>query len=356
MSRRFVRRAKELKRSLPITAALMVALPALSKAEDRGMWLWKADSAIQNLGNARSTLFAFCAAPHGTTAISPFTGAAKPVNVLYLYCHAYINGNSTQLSQLRGFLSAAHSAGLKVHYLDGAPDWATTGKAYAESYLNYALSFNTHSTSAAEKFDGIQYDVEPYLLTGWFSQTIWDSFAGLLTDCENAVKASQQGIPFGVCIPRWYDVTPGTSYLSQVQQITDYVAVMDYVNTVAGLVADAQTEISNAAQLGKKVVLGVETMNVTPSTSTFNAFGYGNMEIALDSLALAYSTSSAFAGNAVHYYDYYAPMTEWGTVGAPSVLPGSTTTSTTTTVTTSGSTPTTTTTTSGTTTLKKRKH
>src|SRR5437764_13852739 len=106
---------------------------------------------------------------------------------------------------------------------------------------------------------------------------------------------------------------------------------MDYVNSVSSLVADAQTEISNAAQLGKKVVLGVETMNVTPSTSTFNAFGYGNMEIALDSLALAYSTSSAFSGNAVHYYDYYAPMTEWGTVGAPSVLPGATTTSSTTT-------------------------
>jgi hypothetical protein len=219
------------------------------------------------------------------------------------------------------------------------------------------LAFNTHSASAAERFDGIQYDVEPYLLTGWFSQTIWDSFAGLLTDCENAVKASQQGIPFGVCIPRWYDATPGTSYLTQVQQITDYVAVMDYVNSVSSLVADAQTEMSNAAQLGKKVVLGVETMNVTPSTSTFYGRGFGNMEIALDSVALAYSTSSAFAGNAVHYYDYYAPMTEWGTIGAPAILPGASTTSTTsttTTVSTSGTTPTTTT--SGGTTLRRKKH
>ena len=336
----------------------MVALPVLSKAEDRGMWLWKADSAIQNLGTARNTLFTFCAAPHGTTSISPFTGAAKPVTVLYLYCHAYINGNATQQSQLRSFLSDAHLHGLKVHYLDGASDWATTGKAYAESYLNYALSFNSHSTNVAERFDGIQYDVEPYLLTGWFSQSIWDSFTGLLTDCENAVKASQQGIPFGVCIPRWYDVTPGTSYLSQVQQITDYVAVMDYVNTVTSLVSDAQTEISNATQLGKKVVLGVETMNITPSTSTFYASGYGNLEIALDSLALAYSASSGFAGNAIHYYDYYAPMTEWGTVGAPAVLPGATTTTlaSTTTVTTSGTTPTTTTTTTGgTTTLRKKR-
>jgi hypothetical protein len=337
--------------TLPLLLGFAMVMPTSSRAADRGLWLWNTDSVIQNLGTSRAQLLSFCAAPHGTNSISSFTGSAKPVTVLYLYSHKYVSGTSIQQSQLRNFLAAAHGAGLKVQFLDGAPDWATTGKAYGENYLRYALAFNAASTSASQKFDGIQYDVEPYLDSGWFSQSLWDSFTGLLTDCETMVKNSGQGIPFGVCIPRWYDITPGPGYLLQVQQITDYVAVMDYVNTVSSLVSDAASEVANATQLGKKIVLGVETMNVSPATSTFNALGYGNMEIALDSLAQAYQSSNGYAGNAVHYYDTYASLTEWGTAGPPAMLAAASTT----TISTTGTIPLATTTTTSTTTLRKKR-
>jgi hypothetical protein len=345
--------AKRHRKTLPLLFAMTASVPVASQAQSgRGMWLWNGDSAIQNIGSSRTNLFDFTAAPHGTASVTPFTGPVHAINTIYLYAHKYVNGTATQQAQLRSFLADAHAKGLKVEFLDGATDWATTGKTYGENYLKYALAFNAAGTTA-QRFDGIQFDVEPYLNAGWFTQSIWDSFIGLLNDCETLVKSSGQGIPFGVCIPRWYDVTPGPSYLLQVQQITDYVAVMDYVDKVSSLVADAKTEVTNAQQLGKKAVLGVETMVITPTTSTFNEEGYGNMEIALDSLALAYQTNSGSNGTAVHYYDTYAAMTEWGIIGAPA---DAVMASTTTTVTTTGSIPvTSSTSTTTTTTLKKKK-
>jgi hypothetical protein len=287
--------------------------------KNRAMWIWHSSDIINNVNGARSALFNMCAAPPGSQSPYAIEGSVRSINVLYLYAHSFVNGTSTQKANLRSLLSDAHARGIKVEFLDGASDWATTGKAYGEQYVDYAIQFNAAGATAAERFDGIQLDVEPYLLAGWFNQATWDSFMGLLNDCE--AKAQAAGLPLGAAIPRWYDSNPGTSYLRQVQAAVDYVAIMDYVDNTASMINDVKTEMQNAKELGKRVVVGFETMVLTPTSTTFNEEGWGNMEGRIYDLNKYYQNESVFDGVAIHHLPTYSTLTQWGTGGADLTAP-----------------------------------
>ena len=111
---------------------------------------------------------------------------------------------------------------------------------------------------------------------------------------------------FEVAIPRWYDsdASPVTSNVD-CQNITDSVAIMDYVNTSTRIINDATTEINYADSIGKKVVIGVETGNISPSTSTFYGLGNPYMESQLTPVEAYYNSHASFQGIAIHHYNSY---------------------------------------------------
>lgn len=272
------------------------------------MWLWNSPAILSNTGTARSELFTFCSAPHGR--------AENRVTHVYLYAHQQLSNSPAAVRQ---FVREAHVNGLKVHYLDGAADWAGTGLSYAKATMDRVMNYQRTSLPD-ERFDGIQYDVEPYLLSTWGTNEagLWSGYIELLAYCQaqaNAFNSSYTTpVTFEACIPRWYDSDASAVTSSeQVQDLVDAVVLMDYVNTASRIITDGTTEVSYADLIGKQVVLGVETIQIEPATSTFYGFTNADMETVLGDVEAAFAQVSGFGGMAVHHYDSYRAMAS----GAP---------------------------------------
>ncbi len=276
--------------------------------DQRAMWVWnnanQVNIIIDDYNDYRKNLFEFCRAPHGDS--------TKGISVLFFSCRQAVYSNS---DNLRGFLSAATDSGMTIEYLDGAPHWATYDKATGYERINKVIEFNDSSQTPEEKIRGIQFDVEPYLLREnrgyqppyWDTDRmeVWEQFITFLDSCQALVNNSNSDLYFGVAIPRWYENHVGVDELKRLQDIVDYVAIMDYNEKSSVIIRDAENEVKHAEELGKKVWIGVETKEVSPETVSFAEEGVEYMEEQLDTVYQAYKSSSVFNGFAIHSYRYY---------------------------------------------------
>ena len=291
-------------------------------AAERAMWVWgmSEEIVLDDPAGSRAEFFSFCEAPHGdpSKAITVifFSGTAGGMDLI---------GSFPE--ELRGFLAAAHSRGLRVDCLDGDKSWATptrlveeawVGRIKGEERCDEILAFNTGGSSDAERFDGIHYDVEPHGLRylrgddyDWDNDNvvIWVQYLALLESCQAKVdtyNALHTDIQFGADIAWWYDVDEHPGVPRDVQARIDYVGIMDYRETGENIVSGANTEIVNGNILQKEVFIGVETMPASPpdpETITFYEEGNTYMEEQLTYVNSVFASHPSFAGIAVHYYE-----------------------------------------------------
>ena len=315
-------------KKLKLVLFILILLPglAMSQSDVRAMWVWGSSSSIIDYPSTRSSFYDFCANPPGKTDPNAIKNFPRSITLVFMSLHGYVSGDSAQRAKVHAFLKDAHSRNLKVEYLDGDKTWATTNISVGEQRLDAVVKFNAEAADSSERFDGIQFDVEPYLNSGWRDpstrETIWNGFMELLTYCQTKVDSLDDGTYFGVDIPRWYDSTTGwlnnksgIYYFQQLMNIVDYVAVMDYVDTSTRIISDGGYEVLYASQIGKRVIIGVETQSVSPSTSTFYEEGWGNMEDALYKVDQYFKGYPGYAGIAIHHYDYYKSFPKWGSNG-----------------------------------------
>ncbi len=299
---------------------------SFSQSKARSMWVWSSTSSIIEYPSTRETFFNFCANPPGMNNINAIKNYPGPITLLFMSAHGYVVGDSIHRAKLHSFLKDAHSRGFKVEYLDGDKTWATTNMSSGELYIDYLVKFNSEAADSTEKFDGVQYDVEPYLNSGWSDpstrEDIWNGFIELLTYCQTKIDSLNDGTYFGVAVPRWYDSTTGwlnnksgIFYMRQLMDLIDYTAIMDYVDKADRIIKDAGAEILYADQIGKRAIIGVETQTVEPPTSTFYEEGWGNMESSLYDVDQYFKDHSGYDGIAIHHYDYYKNFPQWGTSG-----------------------------------------
>ncbi|MEI8175513.1 MAG: fibronectin type III domain-containing protein [Candidatus Omnitrophota bacterium] len=304
-------------------------------AADRAMWVWSMSENIVRddpLGS-QSDFFSFCDGPHD-----------NPVNKIRTIYFSKTAGDHDVLAlypqEVRAFIKTAHSRGFKVMCLAGDRHWATPEKrAIGEAECDSILTFIKGTVNASERFDGINYDVEPYLLlTAWGDtynwetpadyNKIWPEYIALMTNCAAKIKAfntaNGTSILFGADIPWWYDVDGYSGTSLQVQQLVDYVNLMDYRQTGALLVGAATTQLANAkamndaqknnpAWIAKKVYIGVETSPARyPDPPSITYFEEGNAYLETQLAYVASNISSAeFGGVAIHYYEDVSAG-EWG--------------------------------------------
>ncbi|NQU74045.1 MAG: hypothetical protein HQ547_05000, partial [Candidatus Omnitrophica bacterium] len=169
-------------------------------AAERAMWVWgmSEEIVLDDPAGSRAEFFSFCEAPHGD--------ASKAVTIIYFSSSAGgIDLISSFPEELRGFLAAAHSRGLRVDCLTGDKSWATPtrfidetwiGRIKGEEKCDAILAFNTGASFGAERFDGIHYDVEPHGLSysrgddyDWDNNNalIWTEYLALLDSCQAKV-------------------------------------------------------------------------------------------------------------------------------------------------------------------------
>ncbi|MFS0838771.1 carbohydrate binding domain-containing protein [Paenibacillus sp. 1P03SA] len=268
----------------------------------KAMWVWQETASVLQDAAERSALFQFA--------------QDKGVNVLLLSINkTHLTTNNSQLKQ---FISQAHAKGIRVEAVSGEIDWGLTDKhSIGLERITDVITFNG-SAASNEKFDGVHQDIEVYR-----NKTLWEANKALVMQQALAYidKAtalmSGTGMTYAQDIPRWYDGPEYTvtyngidkGFYKHLIDRLDWVGLMDYTDRFSDgqwqAVRDAQNEIDYAAQVGKKVTVGLETID--PATAggdsvTFYEEGLDDLDRALAALKAHFGGHAGFGGVAVHSY------------------------------------------------------
>ncbi|SDC23203.1 S-layer homology domain-containing protein [Paenibacillus sp. UNCCL117] len=305
--------------------------------QDRSMWMWEAATynILMNPGS-RDVLDAMLKDTE--------TFGSDPVKVLYFAVGPYGGMDILEdgRDRLRDFIAWAHERGYQVQaciaggtsppFLGAYQEYHDVAIAHMEQVLNYNIS-----SAPNERFDGLNVDIEPYISPDFKLQypSLQIQYLDLMERMMERRNATGLNVPIGPAIPKWYDTSDQskeitwkgeTKWLSEhVQDITDYISIMDYRDTAdgsAGIIAGAAGEIAYANKIGKpnSVVIGVETLDIAnsgdPETITFREEGRRVMEQELDKVYTAFANDASFGGIAMHHYDSIRWLpSHWGPDG-----------------------------------------
>lgn len=305
--------------------------PVIVEKQDRAMWLWEksAYNLILNPGS-RTALEQL------TSDTSTFNSGAITTIYLGVFPHEGVDMLEDKRKELRKFLKWAHDRGLKIQACIAGgtvPPYFGSYKRYQKYAINElekVINFNL-SSAPSERFDGVNVDVEPYILGEFGTQKpqLQIEYLDLLQTMMDRRNLSGLNLPVGPAIPRWYDTSAATNditwhgqtkWMSQhVQDITDYISIMDYTDSSAGIINGAQGEIDYATAIGKpnSVIVGVETLDIAnggdPESITFREEGRTYMENNLAAVYQKFNGSPGFGGIAMHHYDSIRLLpSEWG--------------------------------------------
>ncbi|CEG25614.1 hypothetical protein BN1002_00429 [Bacillus sp. B-jedd] len=175
-----------------------------------------------------------------------------------------INRNIS-ITSYKQFIAKASALGIKVHALDGAPNWVSgSGTTYLNQLMGWVKTYQAEALPA-EKFSGIHLDVEPYLYSGWTSNykaTVL-AYQNLLLNAKS--QARQLGLPIGADMPFWFDEHSYNNKIGKgnlanwVIQTVDSPTIMAYRDTAPAIANIISTELQMANAAGKTLIIGVET-------------------------------------------------------------------------------------------------
>ncbi|NNG17104.1 MAG: hypothetical protein HKM89_11555 [Gemmatimonadales bacterium] len=167
--------------------------------------------------------------------------------------------------------------GMRVYALDGFARYALPEfHAGVLQTVDHVIRYN-REVDAHERFFGIRYDIEPYILPAFHGPHREQLLRSLLqVTAQSADRARAAGLVYGADIPFWYDapadVTSGrilvewngtTKPVSEhIIDLVDDVSIMDYRTTAFGAdgtIRHATGELAYAAEQGKPVFIGLET-------------------------------------------------------------------------------------------------
>jgi len=248
---------------------------------------------------------------------------SKSVQTVFLYADAFGGGNPivSNPAQYRRLVRRLHASGLRVYALLGSAYLHTERyvlprhHADAVAMLQRVLDYN-RTAAPEERFDGVNVDIEPHILPEWSARKM-ELLAGFL-DMSDAlmrtVRASGQSLPVGPAIPFWLDGIElewkgRRKPVSQhVQDTYDYVALMDYRDRAEGgdgIVSHAMDELQYGETIGRRVLIGVETMPNAIKKVSFHHLREPDLERELDETRAAVGSMPSFGGFVVHHYGSY---------------------------------------------------
>ena len=256
----------------------------------RAMWLWETQ-AVTSGPDARRRLVEFCRTEGITDLFVQLPYEAERVGERWTI--------SWDREGLRPLIAELHAAGVTVHALDGdprfsLPEWHGLVTATIQSITDY-----NRESPPAQRFDGIRYDIEPYLLPGFGgvrATQILQQYLSIVA--ASRALAAQAGLVYGVDIPAWFDErneffepvaeVGGRPVSELVIDIVDNVGIMDYRTQAYGAdgtIAHASSELRYAEDIGKRVFLGLETGELPDETDlAFSAEGSGGSRIVLEQI------------------------------------------------------------------------
>lgn len=264
------------KKGTPIPTSTYALKDLRTHALQKAMWLWETDKIINSPAKQRE-LQSFCKS-QGITEIfvqipyktdqRPETIGNRPWKIIW------------DSSKIRPLVAALSGMGVRVHALDGDARFALRewhGRVIA--LINRIIEYNKE-VPANERFVGIRYDNEPYLLpnfAGVQKEAVLSQYVELLKASKNL--AASAGLVYGVDIPFWFDANneffepvaelSGKPMSEVIIDVVDNIGIMDY-RTMAygadGVITHGLAELVYAAKKGKKVYIGLETVELPDET------------------------------------------------------------------------------------------
>lgn len=262
--------------------------------KSKGIWLWTADF----VASKPDTVLDNCRQAHITEIYVPYAT------------------NKATIAQYQYFIRKASSFGIEVHALDGDPMWSlTTGRVHALNVIDSVNGYNAQS-EPDQRFAAIQLDVEPHGLngaSGYPNNWNTDKAGTIAQWIDNTdvwmERANQYGITLGGAFAFWLDEElPTAAYtplnLAQVMvDKYDYYAIMAYNEEPNQVITISNTEVNHAKTA--KVVVGIETIKVSPETVTFYEEGFATAEDALKIVDDSNQGKSGYRGVAIHSYEQW---------------------------------------------------
>ncbi|WP_442509933.1 hypothetical protein SH528x_001537 [Novipirellula sp. SH528] len=254
-------------------------------APSRALWLWSTKDLLGSTQRWRE-LFDFCQA-HDLGQIwlqLPYkVERPEPSRVSVTAPEESPSDRLTVLmkQELRSFIAEAHSRNIRIHALDGAPEHCLTqNHDIPLGVVDAVLHFN-HQAKELERFDGVHFDNEPYLLLGWHSpsrrEQILRQYLELNAECQRRIREGSN-MQFGVDIPFWWqamDKDTGESHAAvefngvrkaasfHCIDMLDNVGVMNYrdrADGADGIIAHGRALMEyGQRQRGATIFMGVET-------------------------------------------------------------------------------------------------
>ena len=245
--------------------------PVPSCPANTAMWLWETEKILKH-ADKQKTFFDFCKRQQITDLFVqiPYQAEKGKNGWTILWDSA----------EMRPLLFKLNQAGIRVHALDGDPrfalkEWHGRSIGLIEKIIHY-----NQSVSPEERFYGIRFDNEVYLLPNFgriHKESLLKEYLELAE--KSQALAQKAGLTFGVDIPFWLDDfneffepaanLDGRPMSERIIDVVDNVGIMDY-RTVAygadGVIEHGSNELRYAAQKGKKVFIGLETVSLPDET------------------------------------------------------------------------------------------
>jgi hypothetical protein len=263
--------------------------------------------------------------------------AANGFNAIYLTVDDYLDivalpdgpDKEQELSQynqsLENLITLGAQKGISVDAESGWRDWAEAGNTTnAIRIMTFVTAFNE---SHAEKFRGIQYDIEPYLLPEYQTDQ-----SGILTDYVTLIESvvdqdETDELPLTIIVPDFYTATQQWTPEITINDTTDYtynqivrllntlpgsrIIVMAYRNSPSGpngSIALSIPEIQYADSSHVKVLIAQETGPVTPSYVTFSGLSRNDLFAAIAVIDQSFESDTSFGGVAIDYLNPFLSL------------------------------------------------
>jgi hypothetical protein len=235
--------------------------------------------------------------------------------------------------QIQRFVALASDAGIAVQALGGGPRWTGELRYLGQKLVQLVASYNL-KVAGRERLQGVQLDIEPYTLDGWFDDPA-TGLADYLTMAADVVgtyrtaleRSENRHLQLGFAVPFWFDArgdAPGPVSFDgatkpAVHHLIDlvgdlpgaYLLVMayrDFTGTSNGSIAHARDEFRYAAATGalSGLVVG-QQYGPAPGEEQITFYGQPRSDFlrAAAAITTAFRRYPQFRGLAVDNVDAY---------------------------------------------------
>lgn len=199
----------------------------------------------------------------------------------------FIPFSSDEVGPLLGELTAR---GARAYALDGDRYYVLDENHEGVYRTVRALVEHNRSVPSDQRFLGVRYDIEPYLVPGFQGALRQQLLDGYVTLIAGAAEIAREGdLRVAVDVPFWFDAPDEESgaymeaslagvrapILDHVMAHVDDIAIMDYRTSALGAngaVAHAHRELELGERYGVDVFVGVETVDL-PDEDLLTFFG-----------------------------------------------------------------------------------